>query len=84
MVESGLVFMPAKFVHGPIRYRNLRRPFIFIHYHCAPKLTEKSLKKLAAEEERDTLVFFDLNGTESEEELNKQRAARRGYQDLMK
>ena len=75
--KSGLTFMPAGVVHGPVRYGKIQRPFIMFQCHYAPKLTEKAYKKLVKEEERDTLVFFDLKGTESEEELDKQRAARK-------
>ena len=74
---SGLTFMPAGVVHGPVRYGKIQRPFIMFQCHYAPKLTEKSYKKLVQEQERDTLVFFDLKGTETEEELDKQRAARK-------
>jgi uncharacterized RmlC-like cupin family protein len=75
--RSGLTFMPAGVVHGPVRYGKIQRPFIMFQCHYAPKLTEKSYKKLVDEQERDTLVFFDLKGTETEEELDKQRAARK-------
>ncbi len=75
--KSGLTFMPAGVVHGPVRYGKIQRPFIMFQCHYAPKLTEKAYKKLVKEEERDTLVFFDLKGAESEEELDKQRAARK-------
>ena len=75
--ESGLTLMPTNFVHGPIRYKKLTRPFIMIQCHYAPKLTEKSFKKLVAEEEKDKLVFFDLDGTEQDEEIDKQRARRK-------
>lgn len=75
--QSGLTFMSAGFVHGPIRYKKLTRPFVMIQCHYAPKLTEKAYKQLAADEEKDTLVFFDLDGTETEEELDRQRARRR-------
>ncbi len=75
--ESGLTFMPAGVVHGPIRYGEIKRPFIMFQCHYAPKLTETSYKKLVEEKERDTLVFFDLKGTETEEELDQQRAARK-------
>ena len=82
--ESNLIFMPAGFVHGPIRYRNLRKPFIMVQCHYAPKLTEKSFKKLAAEKERDKLVFFDLEGTETDADLQRQRGKRAGNEDLKK
>jgi uncharacterized RmlC-like cupin family protein len=75
--QSGITFMPAGVVHGPVRYGTIKRSFIMFQCHYAPKLTEKSYKKLVEEKERDTLVFFDLKGTETEAELDKQRAARK-------
>jgi hypothetical protein len=39
-------------------------------------LTEKSFKHLVPEE-KDTLVFFDLNGTEDQAAIDKQREARK-------
>ena len=73
ITRSTLVYIPADFIHCPIEYRNVRRPFIFIQSQYAPKLTETSYKKLVAERERNKMVFFDLNGQQSEEELKKQR-----------
>jgi uncharacterized RmlC-like cupin family protein len=79
--KSGITFMPAGVVHGPVRYGKIKRTFIMFQCHYAPKLTEKSYKKLVDERERDTLVFFDLKGTETEAELDKQRAARKKPED---
>ncbi len=72
--KSNLLFMPAGFVHGPIRYKNLTRPFIMVQCHYAPRLTEKAYKQLAPEEDKGKLVFFDLDGTETEEDLDKRRS----------
>jgi len=74
--KTNLIFMPAGFIHGPIRYRNLTRPFIMVQCHYAPKLTEKSYKKLSLEADKGKLVFFDLDGTETQEELDKRRENR--------
>ena len=73
ITRSTLVYIPANFLHCPIAYRNVRRPFIFIQSQYAPKLTETSFKKLVAERERDKMVFFDLDGQQTEVELRKQR-----------
>ncbi|HJX13268.1 MAG TPA: hypothetical protein VJ377_07050 [Dehalococcoidales bacterium] len=73
ITRSTLVYIPANFLHCPIAYRNVRRPFIFIQSQYAPKLTETSFKKLVAERERDKMVFFDLDGQQTEIELRKQR-----------
>jgi len=48
----------------------------------APELKEKSYKKLVGEQEKDTLVFFNLKGIQTEEELDKQRAARKKPGDM--
>ncbi len=71
ITESTLVYIPANFLHCPIRYR-VKRPFIFIQCQYAPKLTEKSFKKLVKEEERDKMVFFDVDGTQTDDEMDKQ------------
>jgi hypothetical protein len=79
ITRSTLVYIPANFLHCPIYYRNVvnaKYPFIFIQSQYAPKLTEKSYKKLAKEAERDGMVFFDLDGTQTDAELHKQRAER--------
>ena len=71
--KSNLIFMPGGFVHGPIQYRDLTRPFIMVQCHYAPKLTEKSFKHLAPPEYKGKMVNFDLKGTEGQDELDKAR-----------
>jgi hypothetical protein len=51
--------------------------FSFIQSQYAPKLAEKSFKKLIKESERDTMVFFDLNGTQREADLDSQFSQRK-------
>jgi hypothetical protein len=70
--ESTLVYIPANLVHGPIRFRNFKRPFIFIQDQRAPKITEKPLKELVPEQEWDNMVFFDFDGTQTDEEVQRQ------------
>jgi hypothetical protein len=55
-----------------------------VQCHYAPKLTETSFKKLVAENERDKLVFFDLNGKETDADLQRQRSGRAGAEDVKK
>jgi uncharacterized RmlC-like cupin family protein len=76
--KTGLVFMPAGFVHGPAVDTAYTKPWIFVQCHYAPKLTEKAYKKLGTKEDDDEKIFFDLTGTETDEELAKQRAGRPG------
>ena len=78
ITESTLVYVPANLVHCPIRFRNLRKPFIFVQAQRAPKLTEKPVKELVSEPERDTMVFFDFDGTQTDEEVARQ------YQEVQK
>ena len=66
ITESTMIYVPAKFVHAPFRILEVTRPFLFIQCQYAPKLTEKSLKKLVAEELRDKMVFIDADGTQKE------------------
>jgi len=80
ITKSTLVYIPANFVHCPIYYRNVEKvkhPIIFIQNQYAPKLTEKSLKKLAKESEKESMVFFDLDGNQTDAELDRQRAQRK-------
>lgn len=76
--QSGMTFMPAGHVHGPVRYGAIVRPFIMFQSHYAPTLTEKSYKHLVTDAaDKESLVFFDLNGKEDEAALDKQRDARK-------
>ena len=70
--ESTLIFVPANFVHGPVRFSSLKRPFIFLQAQRAPKLTEKPLEELVPEQERDKMLFFDFDGTQTDSEVEKQ------------
>jgi hypothetical protein len=64
ITKSTLVYIPANFVHCPFRVIKVDRPFIFIQAQYAPKLTEKSYKKLVAEELRDKMIFIEADGTQ--------------------
>jgi len=64
ITTSALVFIPAKFIHCPISYHNVTRPFIFIQDQYSTKMTEKPIKNLIPEEERLKMVSFDMDGTE--------------------
>jgi hypothetical protein len=74
ITTSSLVFIPAKFIHCPISYRNVKRPFIFIQDQYTPKMTEFPCKGLIPEEERAKMVSFHVDGTQTEEEVNRQMA----------
>jgi hypothetical protein len=63
ITQSTIVYIPANFIHCPFRILKVDHPFIFIQAQYAPKLTEKSLKKLVAEELRDKMIFIDEDGT---------------------
>ena len=64
ITTSALVFIPAKFIHCPISYHNVTRPFIFMQDQYSPRMTEKPIKNLIPEEERLKMVSFDMDGTE--------------------
>ena len=72
ITESSLVFIPAKFIHCPISYHNVKRPFIFIQDQYSPKMTEFPIKGLIPEEERAKMVSFRVDGTQTREEVEKQ------------
>jgi len=66
VTESTMIWIPANFIHAPFRILKSRRPFLFIQSQYAPKLTEKSLKKLIAEEKREGMIFMDTTGNEKD------------------
>ena len=67
MNKSFLAYIPANFVHCPIYYRNVKRPFIFIQCQYAPKLTEKSYKHLLSEKDANEMIMFDVDGTQKDD-----------------
>lgn len=66
ITESTMIWVPAKFVHGPFRVLEATRPFLFIQCQYSPKLTETGLKKLVKEEMRDKLLFIDADGSQQD------------------
>ena len=66
ITESTMIWVPGNFIHCPFRILEVTRPFIFIQCQYAPKLTEKSLKKMVAEELRDKMVFIDADGSQKD------------------
>ncbi len=57
--KSTVIYVPPNFVHGPLKYNKIYRPFIFIMAFPASERHEKSYKHLVSEAERSTMVFFD-------------------------
>jgi hypothetical protein len=66
MTESTMIWIPAKFIHGPFRVLEVTRPFLFIQCQYAPKLTETGLKKLVKPEEQDKMIFIDADGKQKD------------------
>lgn len=66
ITESTIVWIPAKFIHGPFRVLEVSRPFLLIQCQYAPKLTETGLKKLVKEEMRDKMIFMDMDGNQED------------------
>jgi hypothetical protein len=67
ITESTMIWIPAKFVHGPFRVLEVSRPFLLIQCQYGPKLTETGLKKLVREEMRDKMIFIDADGSQKDE-----------------
>jgi len=82
--ESTLVYIPAGLPHGPIKFRNLKRPFIFIQDQRSLKLTEKPLKSMVSAQEQDEMVFFDFDGSQTDEDVERQLQAARQHMDRFK
>jgi uncharacterized RmlC-like cupin family protein len=82
--ESNLVYIPAGLIHGPIRFRNLRQPFIFMQDVAAPKLTETPCEELVTEDERNKMVFFNFDGSQSEDDVAAQYEKLRVVADALK
>jgi len=66
VTESTMIWIPANFIHAPFRILKSRRPFLFIQCQYAPKLTETSLKKLIAEDQRANMIFIDADGKQKD------------------
>jgi hypothetical protein len=66
VTESTMIWIPANFIHAPFRILKSRRPFLFIQCQYAPKLTETSLKKLIAEDQRANMIFIDTDGKQKD------------------
>lgn len=66
ITTSTLVSIPASFIQCPLRVTRVDRPFLFIQPRYAPKLTETSLKKLAAQEDRNKMIFIDTDGSQKD------------------
>ncbi|MBN1368544.1 MAG: hypothetical protein JW967_11525 [Dehalococcoidales bacterium] len=58
--KSTLVYIPANVVHGPIVYREINRPYIFLYTLPVAVLQEtsrKDLVNLVPEEDRARIIF---------------------------
>jgi hypothetical protein len=64
---STLIYIPPNFIHCPFIIHRLDRPFLFVHIQYAPKMTEKSYKKMVAEELRDKMIFINTDEADKEE-----------------
>ncbi len=64
ITESCLVFIPPSFIHCPISYQHVTRPFIFIQVQYGPKMTEFPCKGLIPQNEFAEMVSFSVDGTQ--------------------
>jgi hypothetical protein len=59
VTKSTVVFIPANFVHCPWSIKRVDRPFMIIQVNQEPVHTEKALKQLVPEKDRDKMLFID-------------------------
>jgi hypothetical protein len=59
ITKSTVTYIPPDFIHGPWTVKRVARPFIMIQVNQEPTHTEKSLKNLVPEKERDRMMFID-------------------------
>ena len=57
--KSTIICMPANFPHGPLRFRNVTRPFIMVGIIQSPTNNEKALRDMIPEKDRDRMIFVD-------------------------
>ena len=68
ITKSGLVFIPANFIHGWYTIRKVTKPFILFAINQSATHTEKALRELVPEELRKGMMFID-QGYESDERV---------------
>ena len=54
-----MVYIPGGFIHAPWTIKKVDRPFILIQVNQEAKHTEKSMKKLIPDKERENMMFLD-------------------------
>lgn len=59
ITKSTVIYIPPNFVHCPWTIKRVDRPFIMIQVNQEPRHTEKSLKHLVPEKDRDRMMFID-------------------------
>jgi hypothetical protein len=59
ITKSTVTYIPPDFAHGPWTIKRVDRPFIMIQVNQEATHTEKSLKHLVPEKERDRMMFID-------------------------
>jgi hypothetical protein len=68
VTKSTLVYIPPGFIHAPWTIRRVDRPFILMQINQEPKHTEKSMKQLLTEKERENMMFID-EGYDTKEKI---------------
>lgn len=68
ITKSTLVYIPPGFVHAPWTIKRVDRPFILMQINQEAKHTEKSMKQLVSEKERETMMFQD-EGYDTKEKI---------------
>jgi len=68
ITRSTVVYIPPNLIHCPWIIKRVDRPFIIVQVNQEPKHTEKSMKQLVPEKERETMMFID-EGYDSDEKI---------------
>lgn len=59
ITKSTVIYLPPDFIHGPWTIKRVNRPFIIIQVNQEAKHSEKSMKHLVPEKDRDKMMFID-------------------------
>ncbi len=59
ITKSTVTYIPPDLVHGPWTVKRVDRPFIMIQVNQEARHTEKSMKHLVPEKDRDRMMFID-------------------------
>jgi hypothetical protein len=70
ITTSGMVYIPADFIHGWWYIKKVTRPFIIVEINQNGEHTEKSYPELVPEEIRKRLMYVDQNYISKERQMH--------------